>query len=137
MDNVTPEDAVMQEEIFGPVLPVLTVKDIDEAYNFVRDREKPLALYLFTSDKATERRFLREVSFGGGCVNDTIIHIATSNMPFGGVGNSGMGQYHGKYTFHTFSHSKAVVKKYTWLDIKMRYQPYSRWKDCLVRLFLR
>ena len=137
MDNVTPEDAVMQEEIFGPVLPVLTVKDIDEAYNFVRDREKPLALYLFTSDKATERRFLREVSFGGGCVNDTIIHIATSNMPFGGVGNSGMGQYHGKYTFHTFSHSKAVVKKYTWLDIKMRYQPYSRWKDRLVRLFLR
>ena len=137
MDNVMPEDAVMQEEIFGPVLPVLTVKDIDEAYNFVRDREKPLALYLFTSDKATERRFLREVSFGGGCVNDTIIHIATNNMPFGGVGNSGMGQYHGKYTFHTFSHSKAVVKKYTWLDIKMRYQPYSRWKDRLVRLFLR
>ncbi|MCR5050845.1 MAG: aldehyde dehydrogenase [Paludibacteraceae bacterium] len=136
LDHVTPDDAVMQEEIFGPLMPILTVENTDEAYNFVRDREKPLALYIFTSDKKTERRFLTEVSFGGGCVNDTIIHIATSNMPFGGVGNSGMGHYHGKYTFQTFSHSKAVVKKYTWLDITMRYQPYTGLKDKLVRMFL-
>ena len=136
LDQVSPNDPVMQEEIFGPVLPILTVQNIDQAYDFVRDREKPLALYLFTTDKTTERRFLREVSFGGGCVNDTIIHIATSNLPFGGVGNSGMGHYHGKYTFHTFSHSKAVVKKYNWLDITMRYQPYSKLKDRLVRMFL-
>ena len=136
LDQVSPNDPVMQEEIFGPVLPILTVQNIDQAYDFVRDREKPLALYLFTSDKSTERRFLREVSFGGGCVNDTIIHIATSNLPFGGVGNSGKGHYHGKYTFHTFSHSKAVVKKYNWLDITMRYQPYSKLKDRLVRMFL-
>ena len=84
-----------------------------------------------------EKQFLREVPFGGGCVNDTIIHIATNNLPFGGVGNSGMGSYHGKKTFETFSHAKSVVKKYTWLDISMRYQPYASWKDKLIRMFLK
>lgn len=137
LDGVTADDAVMQEEIFGPVLPVITVKDSEEAYHFIRKREKPLALYLFTNDKEVEKRFLREVSFGGGCVNDTIIHIATSNLPFGGVGNSGMGHYHGRYTFETFSHQKSVVKKYNWIDLKMRYQPYSSLKDRLIRLFLK
>lgn len=137
LDHVTKDDAVMQEEIFGPVMPIITVKDTNEAYDFIKDRPKPLALYLFTNDKEVENKFLREVSFGGGCVNDTIIHIATTNLPFGGVGNSGMGSYHGKRTFDTFSHQKAVVKKYTWLDIPMRYQPYSALKDKLIRLFLR
>lgn len=136
LDKVTAEDPVMQEEIFGPVLPILTVKNIDEACRFIQQREKPLALYLFTSDKATEKRFQREVSFGGGCVNDTIIHIATSNLPFGGVGYSGMGSYHGEETFKTFSHMKSIVKKYTFPDIPMRYQPYGKLKDKLVRLFL-
>ncbi len=137
LDKVTIGDAVMQEEIFGPVLPVLTVKNVDEAVGFVKSMPKPLALYLFTSDRKTEKRVLAEVPFGGGCVNDTIIHIATNNLPFGGVGNSGMGSYHGKRTFETFSHAKSVVKKYTWLDIPIRYQPYASWKDKLIRLFLR
>lgn len=137
LDNVSPDDAVMQEEIFGPVLPILTINSVDEAMAFVKERPKPLALYLFTSDKKTEKRVLAQVPFGGGCVNDTIIHIAAHNMPFGGVGNSGMGSYHGKKTFETFSHAKSVVKKYTWLDIAMRYQPYTEWKDKLIRWFLK
>lgn len=137
LDEVTEKDAVMQEEIFGPVLPVLTVKNVEEAYAFVKSRPQPLALYLFTSDGQTEKRFLKEVPFGGGCVNDTIIHLATSHMGFGGVGNSGMGSYHGKKSFDTFSHEKSIVKKYTWLDLPMRYQPYGRMKEKLVRMFLK
>lgn len=137
LDNVAEMDAVMQEEIFGPVLPVLTVKNMDEAYTFVKRRPQPLALYIFTSDQRTEERFLREVPFGGGCVNDTIIHLATSNMGFGGVGNSGMGSYHGRKSFETFSHEKSVVKKYTWLDLPMRYQPYTGIKEKLVRMFVK
>ena len=99
LDGVTPEDPVMQEEIFGPILPVLTVDSLDQAIAFVRARPRPLALYLFTSDRTTERRVFRELSFGGGCVNDTILHLASSRLPFGGVGNSGMGAYHGKRSF--------------------------------------
>lgn len=96
LDGVSPDSPVMQEEIFGPILPMLDFDRLDEAINFIRSREKPLALYLFTSDKAAERRVLDTCSFGGGCINDTIIHLATTHMPFGGVGNSGMGSYHGK-----------------------------------------
>lgn len=136
LDGVTADDAVMQEEIFGPILPVLTVQNIDEAYDFIQNRPHPLALYLFTNDKAVEKRFMEQVPFGGGCINDTIIHIATHNLPFGGVGNSGMGSYHGKKSFETFSHSKSIVKKYTWLDLSLRYQPYGKIKDALVGMFL-
>lgn len=135
--GVTETDAVMQEEIFGPVIPVLTVENMDAAYAFVKSRPQPLALYIFTSDRPTEERFLKEIPFGGGCVNDTIIHLATSNMGFGGVGNSGMGSYHGKKSFETFSHEKSIVKKYTWLDMPMRYQPYNRVKEKLVRMFVK
>ncbi len=137
LDGVTGDDAVMQEEIFGPIMPILTVDSVDEAYGFVKSRPHPLALYLFTRDKKTERRFLREVPYGGGCVNDTIIHLATSRMGFGGVGNSGMGSYHGKKSFDTFSHEKSIVKKYNWIDLPMRYQPYNGWKAMLVRMFVR
>lgn len=137
LTEVEESDAVMQEEIFGPVLPVLTVDSVDEAYEFVRNRPEPLALYIFTRDKGTERRFLKEVPFGGGCVNDTIIHLATSHMGFGGVGNSGMGSYHGRKSFETFSHEKSIVKKYMWMDLPIRYQPYSRLKEKLVRMFVR
>lgn len=137
LDGVTEKDAVMQEEIFGPVMPVLTVKNMEEAYAFVKSRPQPLALYIFTSDGQTEERFLKEVPFGGGCVNDTIIHLATSHMGFGGVGNSGMGSYHGRKSFETFSHEKSIVKKYTWLDLPMRYQPYNRMKEKLVRMFVK
>ena len=137
LDRVTEDDAVMQEEIFGPILPVLTVESMDEAYAFVKDRPQPLALYLFTADTKTETRFLKEVPFGGGCVNDTVIHLATFRMGFGGVGSSGMGSYHGRKSFETFSHEKSIVKKYNWIDLPMRYQPHTKWKDQLIRMFLR
>lgn len=137
LDGVTEDDAVMQEEIFGPLMPILTVDSMDEAYEFVKSRPHPLALYLFTSSRRNEKRFLKEVAFGGGCINDTIIHLATSRMGFGGVGNSGMGSYHGKKSFDTFSHEKSIVKKYTWIDLPMRYQPYNKWKSLLVRMFVR
>ena len=135
--DVTAEDPVMQEEIFDPVLPVIPVKDIEEAIRFVQERPKPLALYVFTEDKRTEQRVLTETSYGGGCINDTIIHLATSEMGFGGVGNSGMGSYHGKKSFDLFSHEKSIVKKSTWMDLPMRYQPYTGWKEKLVRMFVR
>lgn len=135
--DVTAEDPVMQEEIFGPVLPVIPVKDIEEAIRFVQKRPKPLALYVFTEDKRTEQRVLTETSYGGGCINDTIIHLATSEMGFGGVGNSGMGSYHGKKSFDLFSHEKSIVKKSTWMDLPMRYLPYTGWKEKLVRMFVR
>lgn len=98
---------------------------------------QPLDLYLFTSDKRLERRFLKEVPFGGGYINDTIIHLAASEMGFGGVGNSGMGSYHGKKNFNTFSHERSIVKKYTWLDLPMRYPPYTKMGQMLVRMFVR
>ena len=135
--DVTAEDPVMQEEIFGPVLPVIPVKDIEEAIRFVQKRPKPLALYVFTEDKRTEQRVLTETSYGGGCINDTIIHLATSEMGFGGVGNSGMGSYHGKKSFDLFSHEKSIVKKSTWMHLPMRYLPYTGWKEKLVRMFVR
>ena len=135
--SVSAEDPVMQEEIFGPVLPVLTYDTLDEAIAFVRSRPHPLALYFFSEDKAAQRRILREAAFGGGCINDTIIHLATSRMGFGGVGQSGMGSYHGKKSFDTFSHEKSIVDKKTWMDMPVRYMPYSKLKDGLLRIFLR
>ena len=137
LDNVSPEDPVMQQEIFGPVLPVLTFDRVEEALAFVNARPRPLALYLFSRDRAVRELFLRRASFGGGCVNDTIIHLATSRMPFGGVGNSGMGGYHGKASFDTFSHRKSIVEKSTLVDLPVRYAPYTPAKDKLLRLFLK
>ena len=137
MDHVSPDDAVMQQEIFGPLLPVLPYDNIEDALSFIKSREHPLALYLFSSDKALQRRILQNVPFGGGCINDTIIHLATSRMGFGGVGSSGMGSYHGKKSFDTFSHQKSIVKKSTLIDLPIRYAPYSPLKDKLLRIFLR
>ncbi len=137
LDNVYPEDPVMLEEIFGPVLPVLAFEDVQEALDFVNARPRPLALYLFSRDKKVQQLFLRRASFGGGCINDTIIHLATSRMGFGGVGNSGMGHYHGRDSFDTFSHGKSVVKKSSLIDLPVRYAPYTPVKDRLLRLFLR
>ncbi len=137
MDHVTREDAVMQEEIFGPILPVIAFDDIEEAFRFVLEGEKPLAAYLFTGDKKTEKHFLDRISFGGGCINDTVVHLATSRMGFGGVGCSGMGSYHGRRSFETFSHEKNILKKYRWIDLPLRYQPYGPWKDRLIHMFLK
>lgn len=135
LDGVSPEDSVMKEEIFGPVLPVITVRDVDEAYAFVQQRPHPLALYLFTKDRSVEKRVMEGLQFGGGCVNDVLMHVAAHNLPFGGVGYSRMGEYHGIDTFLTFSHRKSILARGTWLDPSLRYQPYTRWKDKLVEWF--
>ncbi|MBQ8554468.1 MAG: aldehyde dehydrogenase family protein [Clostridia bacterium] len=137
LDNITEVDAVMQEEIFGPVLPILEYEALDEAIRFIADRPTPLACYLFTEDKAEKERFLAETPFGGGCVNDTIIHLASSRLPFGGLGRSGMGHYHGRYSFECFSHTQSMVDKATWLDLPMRYAPYNKQMMKLVRFFLK
>lgn len=126
----------MREEIFGPILPILTMDGLEQMIRFVRSDEKPLALYLFTSSAETRRQVLSRLSFGGGCVNDTIIHLATPHMGFGGVGASGMGAYHGKKSFETFSHEKSIVDKSTWMDLDVRYHPYSEKKEKQVRRFL-
>ena len=135
--DVSPDSPVMQEEIFGPILPILPVASIDEALAFAAARPHPLACYLFTKDRALQRRVLGELSFGGGCINDTIIHLATSRMPFGGVGRSGMGGYHGRDSFRCFTHDKSIVKKALWLDFPMRYTPYTEKKEKLIRFFLK
>ena len=137
LDNVTWEDPVMQEEIFGPVLPILTYRTLEEAVETINARPHPLALYLFSEDKAHIRDVTARCQFGGGCVNDTIIHLATSRMGFGGVGASGIGAYHGKAGFETFSHRKSIVDKKTWMDLPMRYQPYRQVYEKLIRMFLR
>ena len=135
--NVTFSDTVMGEEIFGPVLPILTYDTLEEAIDIVEEHPHPLALYLFSEDKGAQKKVLELCHFGGGCINDTIIHLATSAMPFGGVGESGMGGYHGKTGFETFSHFRSIVDKKTWMDLPIRYQRYSRMKERLLRVFLR
>ena len=126
LDGVTWNDAVMQEEIFGPVLPVLTYQSQEDVYTMLADKPKPLALYIFAEDKRLIRDVTQRCRYGGGCVNDCVIHLATSNMGFGGVGESGMGAYHGKTGFDAFSHTKSILDKKTWMDLPMRYQPYNR-----------
>ena len=138
-ENMGPDESlkIMQEEIFGPLMPVLTYGDMEDAVGYIDSHERPLAAYIFTGDRRTAKDLLRRLHFGGGCVNDTIIHLATENMPFGGVGESGMGHYHGKFGFDTFSHLKSIVNKPVWLDLPMRYQPYSDSKYRIIRKFLK
>ena len=133
LTDVTGESACMQEEIFGPILPVLTYDSIEDAIAFVQKREKPLACYLFTGDKEIEELVLNELSFGGGCINDTILHLATSHMGFGGVGESGMGSYHGEKSFATFSHEKSIMKKIGTFEPNLRFHPYTEQKMQLIR----
>ena len=138
MDNVTEEYAIMGEEIFGPIMPILTFDNFDNVVEELKCKDKPLALYIFSSDKKHINRVTSELSYGGGCINDVVIHLATSNMGFGGVGESGMGSYHGKDGFDAFSHTKSIVDKKTWLDLPMRYQPYkSKLYEKLIHIFLR
>lgn len=124
LDQVDWESPVMKEEIFGPLLPILTFYDMKEVIQMVNARPRPLALYYFTKDKKREAQILKHISYGGGCINDTVVHIATSHMPFGGVGNSGMGGYHGKDSFDTFTHKKSIMKKSRLIDIPIRYAPF-------------
>ncbi|MBQ7858470.1 MAG: aldehyde dehydrogenase [Oscillospiraceae bacterium] len=138
MVDVTPEDPVMGQEIFGPIMPVLTFEDFDTVLSDLKGKEKPLALYLFSYNWRHIRRVTKELSYGGGCINDVIIHLATSAMGFGGVGESGMGAYHGKDGFLAFSHTKSIVDKKTWFDLPMRYQPYtSKLFRKLLHMFLK
>ncbi|MGN1350935.1 MAG: aldehyde dehydrogenase [Anaerovoracaceae bacterium] len=138
MDGICEEDAVMGEEIFGPIMPIMEYSDFDRVLEKLKRKEKPLALYLFSENGEHIRRVTKELSYGGGCINDVIIHLATSEMGFGGVGESGMGAYHGKAGFDAFSHYKSIVDKKTWLDLPMRYQPYkSRLYERLLHVFLK
>ena len=137
LDETDPAAPVMQEEIFAPILPMLCWQEREEAVRFVQSRPKPLALYLFTRDKEMERAVFDRCGFGGGCLNDTIVHLACSGLPFGGVGNSGMGSYHGKQSFDTFTHYRSVLKKANWLDLPMRYHPYSGEKLRWIKRFLK
>ena len=137
LDSVRFCDPVMAEEIFGPILPILTYSGLDEALAEIEARPHPLAFYLFTENRALARQVMARCGFGGGCVNDVVIHLATHAMPFGGFGESGMGAYHGKAGFETFSHIKSVVDKKNWLDLPMRYQPYRTVHEKLIRLLLR
>ena len=138
MDNVTFEDKVMQEEIFGPLLPIITYDKFHDLFEILKGRQKPLALYIFSENRKNINAILERMSFGGGCINDVVIHLATSEMGFGGVGESGMGAYHGKTGFDAFSHTKSIVDKKTFMDLPMRYQPYDRKiNGKLLKMFLR
>lgn len=137
IDGVSEDSPLMKDEIFGPLLPVISYNNINEAKEFILKHEKPLAFYLFTTDKEREKEMLRDIPFGGGCINDTIIHVASSHLGFGGVGNSGMGKYHGQESYKIFSNHKSVIKKYLWIDMPIRYQPYTPIKDKLLHLVLR
>ena len=125
LDNVTWDDAVMQEEIFGPILPILTYKNLETAMQTVVEGEKPLSAYLFSNDAKEQELFTEKLSFGGGCINDTLMHLSNDRLPFGGVGNSGIGHYHGKFGFVAFSHQKAILKKSNYLEPELKYPPYS------------
>lgn len=126
MDNVTFDDKVMEDEIFGPIMPILTYETTEELIGILSAKQKPLALYLFSESKKNIKEITSRIRYGGGCINDVVIHLATSEMGFGGVGESGMGAYHGKVGFDAFSHTKSIVDKKTWIDLPMRYQPYKK-----------
>lgn len=137
LDNVTDDDAVMKEEIFGPILPILTYRDVGDILDRVNLNSSPLAFYVFTEDKMLADGLMKTCRYGGGCVNDVVIHLATPYMPFGGFGESGLGGYHGKYGFETFTHFKSVIDKSTKIDLNMRYQPYKESNDRLIKKFLK
>lgn len=127
------EDPVMQDEIFGPILPILTYRSLDEAIQQIQSRPRPLALYFFSENKSNQQLISQSLSFGGGCINDTMIHLANPHLPFGGVGGSGMGGYHGRFSFEAFSHRKALVQRPLKMDVPLRYPPYPAWKEKIVR----
>lgn len=137
VDHVNWQDAIMKEELFGPLLPVLTYTTLDEVIHTLKDMDKPLALYLFSEDRLTQQRVWTELSFGGGAINDTIMHVANPYLPFGGVGTSGFGSYHGKASFDTFSHRKAGVQRTTKIDLPLAYPPYSKQREKLIRKILK
>lgn len=136
MNGVTWADAVMQEEIFGPILPVMTYESLNEVFKVISAKPKPLAAYFFSKNKEKQAQFAHELSFGGGCINDLMVHLSNPHLPFGGVGESGMGRYHGKDSFLTFSHAKSVMTRYGILDLSARYAPYTDRKLAFIRRLL-
>ena len=128
LDNITWNDPVMQEEIFGPVLPVLSFTDFNGMLDEIIKHEKPLAAYLFTKNRQQKTKFLNTISFGGGCINDTLMHLTGDSLPFGGIGNSGIGHYHGDFGFQTFSHQKSILETKSWGEPAFKYPPYSQGK---------
>jgi len=135
IDKIEWDDLVMQEEIFGPILPVIEFHDITKIINRIKDRPNPLALYIFSKNKNLQNRLLEELRFGGGCINDTIIHVSSPYLPFGGIGESGMGVYHGQSSFETFTHKKSIIKKTTLFDLPLRYPPYKGKLKLLKKFF--
>jgi len=136
LNNVHWEDDVMQEEIFGPILPVISFKSFNQIVNYLIELEKPLSAYLFTNNSEEKEAFTQKLSFGGGCINDVVMHLGNDNLPFGGVGSSGMGNYHGKFGFETFSHQKPVLEKATWGEPNIKYPPYSEKKLSWIKKLL-
>lgn len=128
MDHITWDDDVMKEEIFGPLLPILSYKKFEDALEIIGNHEKPLAAYLFSNDEREKELFTKRISFGGGCINDTVMHLGNDNLPFGGVGHSGIGNYHGKFGFECFSHQKSILSKTTWGEPNLKYPPYREEK---------
>ncbi|MFO7969848.1 MAG: aldehyde dehydrogenase [Candidatus Izemoplasmatales bacterium] len=137
LDNVNKDSLIMQEEIFGPILPIITYEELSEVINFINSKPHPLALYLFTKSKETIKQIFNQCNFGGGCINDTIMQVASNYLPFGGVGDSGMGAYHGKASFDTFTHYRSIIKKTTLIDIPLRYFPISKKKAKLIKKVLK
>ncbi|EPY2273895.1 aldehyde dehydrogenase [Clostridium sporogenes] len=135
IEGINLKNRIMEEEIFGPIFPVIEFEDIDEVIDIVKNNPKPLALYYFSEDKEKQEFIIKNISFGGGCINDTIMHLSTSTLPFGGVGNSGMGNYHGRASFETFSHKKSILKKSNLIDIKIRYAPFKGKINLAKKLF--
>lgn len=127
------DDPVMEDELFGPLLPILTYRSLEEVIEKIQSRPRPLALYFFSENKAHQQMIINRLNFGGGCINDTVIHLATPYLPFGGIGPSGMGGYHGRFSFEAFSHRKALMQRPLKLDLPLRYPPYPGWKEKLVR----
>jgi aldehyde dehydrogenase (NAD+) len=137
LKDVSLDDAVMQEEIFGPILPLISYTLFDEVLHYIQDHEKPLSAYLFSNNKAEQHAWLNELSFGGGCINDAIMHITNPNLPFGGVGQSGTGSYHGKAGFETFSHLKSVFEKPRLFEVPLKYPPYTTTKMGWIKRLLK
>lgn len=136
LTNINWQDAIMQEEIFGPILPVISFTSFNQILLTIADLEKPLAAYLFTDNSEEKEIFKQKISFGGGCINDVVMHLSNDNLPFGGVGNSGIGSYHGRYGFETFSHQKSIMEKVTWGEPNIKYPPYSDKKLSWIKKFL-
>ncbi|EKO1911041.1 aldehyde dehydrogenase [Clostridium botulinum] len=135
IEGINLKNRIMEEEIFGPIFPVIEFEHIDEVIDIIKNNPKPLALYYFSEDKEKQEIIIKNISFGGGCINDTIMHLSTSTLPFGGVGSSGIGGYHGRASFDTFSHKKSILKKSNLIDIKIRYAPFKGKINLAKKLF--